>query len=139
MPARDRFHELVKKALIKEGWDVTHDPYVVSIGLRTLFVDLGAHKLIAAEKKDQRIAVEVKSFDSPSFLDELEKLIGQIKLYDFALQKQEPDRKLYVAMPSEVYIQFIEDDHLKEFLTLLQFSYILYNTKTGLIEEWKNS
>jgi hypothetical protein len=25
--ARDLFHDLVKQALINEGWTVTHDPY----------------------------------------------------------------------------------------------------------------
>ncbi|MEG4026591.1 MULTISPECIES: element excision factor XisH family protein [unclassified Microcoleus] len=27
MPARDIYHQVVKQALIKAGWTITHDPY----------------------------------------------------------------------------------------------------------------
>lgn len=32
MPARDIFHDAVKKALIKDGWTITHDPYKIAVG-----------------------------------------------------------------------------------------------------------
>lgn len=67
--ARDIFHTLVKEALQKDGWVVTHDPFVLHSrkdgGLQT---DLGAEKIIAAEKANQLIAVEVKSFVHISIL-----------------------------------------------------------------------
>ena len=62
MSARDKYHEGVKKALIQEGWIITHDPYRINIGRRRGYIDLGAEMPIAAEKEGQRIAVEVKSF-----------------------------------------------------------------------------
>ncbi len=34
MAARDIFHELVKKALINEGWNITHDPFKIMMGRR---------------------------------------------------------------------------------------------------------
>ncbi|NEP84038.1 MAG: hypothetical protein F6K39_41510 [Okeania sp. SIO3B3] len=33
MSARDFFHTIVKNALIKEGWQITHDPFSVSFGI----------------------------------------------------------------------------------------------------------
>ncbi len=60
MPARDLYHDQVKKALIKDGWHITHDPLRLSWGGKDLYVDLGAEQLIGAEKDKQRIAVEVK-------------------------------------------------------------------------------
>jgi len=30
MPQKDESHQLVKEALIKDGWDITDDPYVIS-------------------------------------------------------------------------------------------------------------
>ena len=66
MPARDFYHDLVKAALIVDGWNVTHDPYTLEVGNKDLFVDLGAERLIAADKHGQKIAVEVKSFLGPS-------------------------------------------------------------------------
>ena len=40
MPQRDRIHNVIKQALIKDGWEVTDDPYVISYGERFLFIDL---------------------------------------------------------------------------------------------------
>lgn len=57
MPAKDLYHDTVKNALIKDAWNITDDPYVLAIGKRDLFVDLGAEKLIYAEKGNQKIAV----------------------------------------------------------------------------------
>ena len=55
MPAKDIYHDAVRNALIKEGWTITDDPLILSIGKRDLFVDLGAEKLITAEKDHQKI------------------------------------------------------------------------------------
>lgn len=51
MPAKDRYHDIVRQALEKEGWDITHDPYTMLIGKAEMHIDLGAEKLLAAEKK----------------------------------------------------------------------------------------
>jgi hypothetical protein len=73
MPRVDILHDTVKQALTKDGWIITHDPFTVTFGLRQAFVDLGAEKLIAAEKANQKIAVEVKSFVGVSTLTDLER------------------------------------------------------------------
>lgn len=62
MSAKDKFHEQVKRALIKEQWTVTDDPLEVTSEGRTFVVDLGAERLILADRGIERIAVEVKSF-----------------------------------------------------------------------------
>jgi hypothetical protein len=81
MPAKDIYHDAVKNALIKDGWTITDDPLILSIGKKDLFADLGAEKLIAAEKSYQKIAVEIKSFIGKSRVDDLEKALGQYILY----------------------------------------------------------
>lgn len=62
MPAKDLYHNEVKNALQKDGWVITHDPLTISAGPKTFHVDLGAEKIIAAEKEGMKIAVEIKSF-----------------------------------------------------------------------------
>lgn len=62
MPARDFFHDTVKRALIADGWTITHDPLPVSFELGDMYIDLGAEKILAAERGNEKIAVEVKSF-----------------------------------------------------------------------------
>ena len=62
MSARDLFRDTVRRALIKDDWIITHDPLRLSWGGKDMYVDLGAERLLAAEKAGQRIAVEVKEF-----------------------------------------------------------------------------
>jgi hypothetical protein len=69
--ARDLFHNVVREALIKEGWSITHDPYPLHSrkdgGLST---DIGAEKIILAQNSSKKIPVEVKSFTHISILHE---------------------------------------------------------------------
>ena len=103
MPARDFYHDVVKSALIADGWTITDDPLVLKIGTKDLLVDLGAERLLAAEKQGQKIAVEIKSFLGASDVDSLEKALGQFTLYHDILEESEPDRRIYLAIPSEIF------------------------------------
>jgi len=57
MPAKDIYHNTVRTALEKDGWTITNDPLTLEICDRSLFVDLGAEKILAAEKQGRKIAV----------------------------------------------------------------------------------
>jgi hypothetical protein len=81
MSAKDLYHDVVKTALIKDGWTITHDPYTLSAGCTDVFVDLGAERILAAERNSDKIAVEVKSFRGPSEVRDLEIAIGQYVFY----------------------------------------------------------
>ncbi len=77
MPGRDLLHPVVRTALERDGWTITADPLVLKIGRRNMFVDLGAERILSAERGAERIAVEVKSFLGESDLVELEAALGQ--------------------------------------------------------------
>ncbi|MEH1912402.1 element excision factor XisH family protein [Nostoc sp.] len=65
--AKDVFHQQVKKALIKDGWIITHDPFTIRISEAIkLQIDLAAENAIAAERNTEKIAVEIKSFIADS-------------------------------------------------------------------------
>ena len=109
MPARNIYHQGVRKALEKDGWTITHDPYYLSWGGKDMYVDLGAEQLLAAEKGPRRIAVEVQSFLSDSIMEDLEKALGQFILYRAVLAKLDPDRVLYLAVPNDVARDLFEE------------------------------
>ena len=69
----------------------------------TLFADLGAERTLAAEKGEERVAVEVKVFGSPSLTTDLQKAIGQYDLYQFLLSRIDPERRLFLAVAKEVW------------------------------------
>ncbi len=102
MSRRDTYHDVVKYALIREGWTISHDPYFLQSDPK-LLIDLGVQRTIAAEKSREKIAVEIKSFIADSQVTELERAIGQYGIYQELLQIQEPDRELYLAVPIDAF------------------------------------
>ena len=137
MPARDLSHDSVRRALERDGWTITADPLVITIGLRSVFVDLGAEKLIAAERDAEKIAVEIKSFLSPSPIRDLENAWGQFFLYSRVLQQQEPDRVLYLAVNETVYQSIFAEEAGQLLLKEPGFHLVVFNLKTEEIVRWK--
>ena len=101
--AKDVIHEVVKNALVKDGWTITADPYIISYGDDNLYVDLAAERSIAAERNGRKIAIEIKSFVGRSPVRDFEVALGQYLLYLALLELTEPERKLYLAINHLVY------------------------------------
>lgn len=136
MPARDIFHDHVKNALVKDGWTITHDPYRLVLGKRELYVDLGAEQLLAAEKTDCRIAVEIKSFVGRSSMADLENALGQFVLYHDILVKQEPDRTLFLAVREHVYDDLFEEPIGRLLIQNGRVRLIVFDADTEEILRW---
>lgn len=136
MPAKDIYHDTVKKALIKDGWTITHDPLSLRWGITDMYVDLGAERLLAAEKGSQKIAVEIKSFVGKSYVDDLEKALGQYVLYHNVLSKVEPDRLLYLAVHEEVFLSIFEEAIGKLLLENNRINLIVFDRKEEVILKW---
>lgn len=109
MPARDIYHNAVRNALVTDGWTITHDPLRLKWGAKDMFVDLGAEQVLTAEKAGQKIAVEIKSFIGASEVNDLETAVGQYCLYRSVLSRTDPDRRLYMALPQDVYADLFEE------------------------------
>ena len=85
--AKDVFHQQVKNALIKDGWNITHDPLTIRISEAVkLQIDLAAETTIAAERDSEKIAVEIKSFVGDSDISAFHTALGQYLNYCQALE-----------------------------------------------------
>lgn len=138
MSAKDLFHKAVKNALIKEQWHVTDDPLVIQFGGVDLRIDLGAEKLVAAEKNGNRIAVEIKSFLGPSVISDFHVALGQFLNYRLALEAQESDRILYLAVPEETYATFFHLPFAQLAVQRYQLKLIVYDAVQEEIIQWIN-
>jgi len=138
MPALDRYHEPVRRALVKDGWTITDDPLQLSVGKRTLSVDLGAERsLIGAERENQRIAVEIKTFGGASPVADLQQAIGQFVMYKSVLSQAKPERELYLAVSEEVRDSILSEElgqlMLREYIDRLFY----FSVEREEIIEWK--
>jgi len=134
--AKDKFHHAVKNALIKEEWTITDDPLFLQFGGVDLFVDLGAEKMIAAQKDNRRIAVEIKSFLGASLISEFHTALGQLMSYRLALKQKDPQRALYLAVPLDVYNTFFKLEFSQVAIEDYQLKLIVYDQDEEVIIRW---
>ena len=138
MPAKDFYHEQVKRALVKDGWTITHDPYTITFGTKSVFVDFGAERILAAEKGSEKIVVEIKSFLSDSDLSDLELAVGQFAFYRSLLSRVDPTRKLYLAVTTEVFSETFEEPIARPVLEDLKIPVITFDPKKEELVKWIN-
>jgi XisH protein len=137
MPARDSIHNPVKAALVKAGWLVTADPYVISYGERFLFVDLGAESgLIGAVQGNSRIAIEIKELRGRSIIAELEQAIGQYVLYQLLLTQVDPERAVYLAITTEIYDNIFQEPLGQLVLRDLPLKLVVVNIELQEVSKW---
>ncbi|ETX04108.1 element excision factor XisH family protein [Candidatus Entotheonella palauensis] len=109
MAAKDIFHDGVKTALQKDGWTITDDPLHLRLsGVIDLYIDLGAEKLLAAQKEGKKIALE----------------------------DAEPDRTLYLAIPLDVYNEFFTLPFIQSVILRSQLKLIIYDPIREEIAQW---
>jgi len=136
MSAKDKYHDLLKQALLNEDWKITHDPYVIGLQGVNYQIDLGAEKVIAAEKENKKIAIEVKSFLKESIVSEYHTALGQFLNYRIGLEEIEAERILYLAIPDLVYERFLKLPIILKSIKIYQIKLIIYDVKIKSLLKW---
>ncbi|NER21070.1 MAG: fatty-acid oxidation protein subunit alpha [Symploca sp. SIO1B1] len=133
------FHNAVRSALEKDGWTITDDPLFVKVTTRSeFFIDLAAEKLLTAQKEEQQIAVEVKSFIGRSIIKEFHLAVGQFLNYRLALEQVKSQKTLYLAVPVDTYEVFFPDDFVRQAVATYQIKLLIFNPVKEEIFLWKN-
>jgi hypothetical protein len=139
MSAKDIYHDVVKTALQKDGWQITDDPLILTfIPKRQLKIDLGAERLIGAKKENQYIAVEIKTFLAPSTISEFHAALGQFLNYRLALKLKQPDRQLFLAIPKEVHQSFFAEEFTLLSISEYNLKIMVFDIQHEEILQWIN-
>lgn len=136
MPAKDIYHDTVRRALEKDGWTITDDPLRLVYGSKDAYIDLGAEKIFAAEKDSRKIAVEIKSFIGKSPVADLEKAIGQFVLYTQVLAETEPERVLYLAVDETVFQDIFQESFGRLLLKNKSLRLVIFDEVSERILRW---
>ena len=135
--AKDIYHQHVKEALIKDGWTISHDPYYLDIdNPAPLEIDLGAEKLMSAERGTERIVVEVKSFLNRSLTYDFHLAYGQFRIYRRGLMKSDPERVLFLAMAKDVYIEIQQRSFYMDLIKDENINLVIFDPLNKTIESW---
>ena len=137
MAARDLYHAIVVEALVRDGWTITDDPLGLTYGARDVFVDLGVQRtLVAAEKQEQKLAVEVKTFGATSPVTDLHRAIGQYMFYDVLLRENEPDRFVFLAVDEEAYNGIFSEPIGELMINRLGIRLVIFDKLQKIIVRW---
>jgi ribonuclease BN (tRNA processing enzyme) len=102
-----------------------------------LYIDLGA-ELIGAELNEQKIAVEIKLFLSASLVSDFHTALGQFLNYRSVLRRQQPEQKLYLAVPQKIDEDFFQTELVRIAILDHSVDIIVYNIENEGIT-WKPS
>lgn len=134
--ARDKIHELVKLALIKEKWEITHDPYEIRYLDLELRADLAAQRPLGAQKGNEKIAVEIKSFLNRSPIQDLKLALGQYLIYRTFIDRTEPDRDLYLAISNHIYEKLFSREAIEVTRQEYKMKLVVIDLAKQEIEKW---
>lgn len=136
MSAKDIYHDVVKQALLNDGWDITADPLRIQFLGVELRIDLGAERVIAADRNGEKIAVEIKSFLRSSAITDFHEALGQYIDYREGLTHIEPERWLFLAVPVIAYQSFFQLPFGQYMIQQYQLKLIVYHPEKEVIVQW---
>ena len=134
--AKDLFHEAVRRGLEKDQWTITDDPLQLEWEEVKVKIDLAA-RLIAAERGEEKIAVEIKSFVGPSAINDFYTALGHLN-YRIMLEVNQPSRLLYLAVPLETYETFFQSQFAQVAVERHQLKLMVYEPITEEIVQWRS-
>ena len=137
MPRKDKDHHIVREALEKDGWTITHDPYRMEMGKVELVADLGAEKLIAAERGLEKIVVEIKTFQRMSVISAFHEAVGQFRNYRRLLRRTDTSRALFLAVSEETFNFFMSEEFYKMAIEEDEISIVVYSKSSISVVKWK--
>ncbi|MDE2820426.1 MAG: element excision factor XisH family protein [Chloroflexota bacterium] len=131
MPARDQFHDIVIRCLVKVGWTILREHYAVVVAdnndvIRRLFIDIAAQSPTA-----QIVLIEVKSLESSP--------TRQFLVYRTALDSLGNATPLYVAISDKDYERIIwqplAQNVIRDMLAA-PIPFVVFNPAEEEIVEW---
>lgn len=136
--ARDIIHEAVRAALENDNWVITDDPLKIDLEEKEKYfeIDLGAEKVIAAEKGNEKIAVEIKSFASHSLLYEFHEALGQYLNYRSAMSDIGLKREMVLAISTEVHNRMKKISFIKRRFEEFEVKILIVDIENKTIVKW---
>jgi len=134
---KDRIHYRVRSILEKNGYTVFKDPLYLDFANTRIEADLGVEIFLESERKIKRAVIEIKSYTSHSLIQDVRNAVGQVLMYEHALEELNKDLPVYLTMPITIYRLMSQ---LGSYLPFIEkhCNTMIYNTKTGEILEWKH-
>ncbi|MEM1121558.1 MAG: element excision factor XisH family protein [Bacteroidota bacterium] len=134
--ARDLIHHQVRRALEKEGWVITDDPFRLNANGVNLEIDIGAERVIAAQKGEEKIFIEIKTLNQRSILYAFYAAFGQYICYRDAIEENDMDNPLFLAIPLSAFKRIEENEFILNRLSKHGIRAVIVDTTSEKITKW---
>lgn len=134
--AKDLIHYQIKTALEKDGWNIIADPYILKLPDISFEIDLGAEKIITAQKENEKIVVEIKSFRSSSLISDIYNAYGQYELYREGLIVKNDESEIFLAISTITYKRISANRFLVKWLSRSNLKLLVVELKSQTIKQW---
>jgi len=138
MSAKDKIHDSVKNALIKDGWTITADPFTIQFEGEPVYADLKAEKPITAERAGQKIVVEIKSFANVSPMQDFKESLGQYLIYRELINELIPEYQPILAISEAAYYGAFQRAIIKLMVQRYQIALCVVNLAKEEVVLWTN-
>jgi hypothetical protein len=127
----------VKAALVKDGWQITDDPFLIDYRGTLLFADLGAEKATGVRHRRGKISIEVKVLSEPARFAKFECAVGQYVVYRRLMMSLQLQRDLYLAISRQVFTNFFQKrPAVMEVVTGEQIYLLVFDPHRKEIVQW---
>jgi hypothetical protein len=110
MPAVDKCHPAVVRALQKAGYRVQSKPLSIRAGKHKIHIDIEARRVSNGRQSQTLLLVEVKCFPNrKSITRDLYIAVGQYTIYRAILIARKILAPLYLMIPEDVYRDMLDD------------------------------
>jgi hypothetical protein len=133
MPAKDRHHDAVVRALRKAGWTIVAEQVALSMPTRRVWIDIRASK----DAGKIAILVEVKGFERlASPVAYLGEVIGQCVLYQTILEYAGVTDTFHLAVPAAAFEGILGEEIGLQAIERAQVRLILFDPVLEEITRW---
>jgi hypothetical protein len=135
MPAIDQCHDIVVRALQKDGWAVHPTPLRVDAGKRTAHIDIEAWRQMNGNSQ-KVILTEVKCFPAGrNIAKEIYIAIGQYAVYQAIIIEAGLTATLYLAIPEDIHKK-VFDVVLNRVVRDHKIKLVIVDLDTETITQW---
>lgn len=135
MPAKDRYHDALKRALVKDGWTIEDEQITLTIDERNFWIDLKASKA----ESQLVILVELKELaEVDSAVEALANALGKFELYKLALRASNISIPLHLAVSEQSFKGILSEKIGQIAIGHAKIPLVVFDSKREEIVRWIN-
>jgi hypothetical protein len=136
MPAQDLYHDVVRDALRKDGWRITHTALQLKAMVASGAGEFWEGPWLIADKDERKVAVAVSSFVGRSNPADITQMWKQLALSRPRLHAMDSDRVVHLAVRQATYNACFGGTAGELLLEKEHMQLIVFDPRAEVIVQW---